>query len=129
MTHQQPSDAGPDFGRQAYHILRLGFIVLPILAGLDKFTNLMVDWSQYLAPFVTDIVPAGVFMTIAGIVEIIAGIGIALKPRLFSYVVSAWLVLIILNLLLTGGYLDIALRDLGLVFGALALGRLSEEYA
>src|SRR5690606_30940074 len=103
------------------------FVVAPIVAGLDKFFNLLVDWEQYLAPFVADIIPAGVFMMIVGVVEIVAGIGGALKTRIFAYVVAAWLVGIIINLLLIPGYFDIALRDLGLALGALALGRLAEE--
>lgn len=113
---------------QAYRILQLGFVAAPILAGLDKFFNILVDWEQYLAPFVGDLIAPGVFMAIVGVVEIVAGIGVALKPRLFAYVVAAWLVGIILNLLLIPGYYDIALRDLGLALGALALGRLSQQF-
>lgn len=118
-----------DPGRQAWALLRIGFVAAPILAGLDKFANLMVDWSQYLAPFVADIIPAGLLMGVVGVVEVAAGIGVAVKPRIFAYVVAAWLGLIIINLLIVGGYLDVALRDLGLLLGALALGRLSEQYA
>lgn len=114
---------------QAYRILHLAFIVAPIVAGLDKFLGLLVDWDQYLAPFIADIFGAGTFMAIVGIIEIVAGIGVAIKPRIFAYVVSAWLVGIIINLLLIPGFYDIALRDLGLALGALALGRLSETYA
>ncbi|HLT48036.1 MAG TPA: hypothetical protein VK002_12455 [Rubricoccaceae bacterium] len=126
-----------DMGRQAYRVLWLGFVVAPILAGLDKFLNVLVPagWEQYLAPVVADIVPASTFMMIVGVVEVVAGIGVALKPRIFAYVVAAWLVGIILNLLLnpatfdgTGWGLDIALRDLGLALGAFALGRLSQVY-
>lgn len=121
--------SNPEYGRQAYTILKFGFTVAPIVAGLDKFTNLLTDWSQYLAPFVTKIIPAGIFMPIVGVVEIGAGILVAVRPRIAGYVVSAWLGLIIINLLLIPGYLDVALRDLGLALAALALGRLSEEYA
>lgn len=115
---------------QAYWVLRLGFIAAPILAGLDKFFYLLTDWSQYAAPIVEQATGGnvGAFMVVVGIVEIAAGIGVAIKPRIFSYVVAAWLVAIILNLLLIPGYFDIALRDLGLALGALALGRLSEVY-
>lgn len=119
--------SGPAY--QAYRILQLGFVAAPIIAGLDKFTNLLTDWEQYLAPFVADAVGAGTFMAIVGVIEIVAGIGVALKPRIFAYVVSAWLLGIIINLLLIPGFYDIALRDLGLALGALALGRLSESYA
>lgn len=127
-TPAQPT-AGTDTGRQAFRILQIGFVVAPILAGLDKFTELLTDWDQYLAPFIADIVGAGTFMAIVGVIEIAAGIGVAIKPRIFAYVVAAWLVGIIINLLLIPGFYDIALRDLGLALGALALGRLSEKYA
>lgn len=120
--------AGGRYARQAYLILKIGFVVAPIVAGLDKFLHLLVDWNQYLAPFIADIIPATVFMSIVGVVEVAAGIGVALKPRIFAYVVAAWLVGIIINLLLIPGYFDIALRDLGLALGALALGRLSQEF-
>lgn len=113
---------------QAYRILQAGFVAAPILAGLDKFFNVLVDWEQYLAPFIGDLIAPGVFMAIVGVVEIIAGIGVALKPRIFAYVVAAWLVGIIVNLLLIPGFYDVALRDLGLALGALALGRLSETF-
>ena len=119
------SDALPAY--QAYRILQLGFIAAPILAGLDKFTNLLVNWEQYLAPFIGNLIAPSLFMGIVGVIEIVAGIGVLLKPRVFAYVVAIWLVGIIFNLLLTG-YYDIALRDLGLALGALALGRLSEQF-
>ena len=115
---------------QAYRILLLGFTVAPIVAGLDKFFNLLVDWTQYLPGVVNNLVGghAHAFMQVVGVIEIVAGIGVALKPRLFSYVVAAWLGGIIVNLLLIPGYFDVALRDFGLSLGALALGRLSAEY-
>lgn len=113
---------------QAYRILQAGFVAAPIIAGLDKFFNVLVNWEQYLAPFVGDLIAPGVFMAIVGVVEIVAGIGVAVKPRIFAYVVAAWLAGIILNLLLIPGYYDVALRDLGLALGALALGRLSQVY-
>lgn len=114
---------------QAFRILQIGFVAAPIIAGLDKFFNILVDWSQYLAPFLGDLFGAQTFMAIVGIVEIAAGIGVAIKPRIFAYVVSAWLTGIIINLLLIPGYFDVALRDLGLALGALALARLSEEFS
>lgn len=122
------SAKGVSTAYQAYRILQIGFVAAPIIAGLDKFFNVLVNWEQYLAPFIGDIIAPGVFMAIAGVVEIIAGIGVAWKPRIFAYVVSAWLLGIILNLLLIPGYYDVALRDLGLSLGALALGRLSQEF-
>ncbi len=114
---------------QAYQILHMGFTAAPILFGLDKFLNLMVDWSIYLAPFVDNIIPANIFMPIVGIVEIIAGLLVFFKPRIGAYVVAAWLLGIIVNLLLIPGFFDVALRDFGLFLGALALARLSETFA
>ncbi|MBK8905947.1 MAG: hypothetical protein IPM53_32510 [Anaerolineaceae bacterium] len=113
---------------QAYRILHIGFTAAPLLFGLDKFLNLMVDWTQYLAPFVANIIPATTFMLIVGVVEIVAGLLVFFKPRIGAYVVAAWLLAIIVNLVLTG-YFDIALRDFGLFLGALALARLSETFA
>src|SRR5690349_16410343 len=118
-------------GHQAYRILHFGFTVAPILAGLDKFFHLLVNWDQYLPGVVANAspIPAHTLMLIVGVIEIVAGIGVALKPRIFAYIVAAWLALIIINLLLIPGYFDVALRDLGLCLGALALGRLSQQYA
>lgn len=113
---------------QAYRILHIGFTMAPIVAGLDKFTNLLADWTQYLAPFIPNIVPASTFMAIVGVVEIIAGLLVFFKPRIGAYVVAAWLVGIIFNLLLVPGYLDVALRDFGLFLGALALARMSTAF-
>jgi hypothetical protein len=113
--------------REAYSLLLFGFVAAPILAGLDKFFHLMVDWDKYVAPFVDTLLGGygAEFMMVAGVVEIVAGIGMWVRPRLFSYIVAAWLGGIILNLLLIPGFFDVALRDLGLLLGALALGRLS----
>lgn len=113
---------------QAYQILRLAFTVAPILAGLDKFFNFLTVWEQYLSS------PFDVFgnphttMMVVGVVEIIAGIGVWLKPKIFSYVVALWILGIIINLLILHNFYDVALRDLGLLLGALALGRLSSQY-
>lgn len=120
-----------DQGYQAFRILQFTFVVAPILAGLDKFFYLLTNWSQYISPFVSGVIynhDRG-FMIIVGLIEIIAGIGIIYKPRIFAYVVSIWLLGIIINLLLSGHYFDIALRDLGLLLAAISLGRLSEKYA
>ena len=115
---------------QAYQILRIGFTVAPIIAGVDKFLGLLVNWDQYLPPVVNNMLGGAghQFMYIVGAIEIVAGIGVLLKPKIFAYVVAAWLVAIIVNLLLIPGYYDVALRDLGLALGALALGRLSATY-
>ena len=126
-TSDAADTASPSY--QAFRILQFGFVAAPIIAGLDKFFNVLVNWEIYLWAPLGDLVGGdATFMAIVGAIEVLAGIGVALKPRIFGYVVSAWLVGIIINLLLTGGYLDIALRDLGLALGALALGRLSETY-
>jgi len=116
---------------QAFWILRFGFTVAPILAGLDKFFHLLVNWDQYLPDVVAKASPVQPhsLMLIVGVIEIVAGIGVALKPRIFAYVVAAWLALIIINLLLIPGYFDVALRDLGLLLAALALGRLSQQFS
>ena len=116
---------------QAFRILHLGFVAAPILAGLDKFFHLLVNWDQYVPGIVARFSPinAHTLMLTAGVIEIVAGIGVALKPRIFAYVVAGWLALIILNLLLIPGYFDVALRDFGLFLAALALGRLSQQFA
>ena len=115
---------------QAYQILRTGFTVAPIVAGLDKFFNLLANWEQYLPPFVNKLVGGHGhgLMLVIGVIEIIAGLGVALKPKVFAYVVSAWLLLIVVNLLMIPGYYDVALRDFGLALGALALARLGREF-
>lgn len=120
-----------DAGRQAFNILRFGFTVAPIVAGADKFLGLLVNWDQYLPPIANKVLGGygHQFMFIVGVIEIVAGIGVFLKPKIFAYVVSAWLLLIIVNLLLIPGFYDVALRDLGLALGALALARLSSVYA
>jgi hypothetical protein len=120
---------------QAYQILHIGFTVAPILAGLDKFFHLLVNWDNYLAPAVNKVLGGHghTFMLIVGVIEIIAGIGVAVRPKIFAYVVAVWLLGIIINLLLIPAsnsmpHYDVALRDLGLCLGALALGRLSMVY-
>jgi hypothetical protein len=114
--------AVPDKARQAFRLLYVGFVVAPILAGLDKFFDVLVDWDKYLAPVVTDVLPvsAHTLMMAVGVVEIAAGVLVALRPRIGGYVVAVWLWAIIVNLLVAGDYFDIALRDFGLSLGALA---------
>ena len=118
------------FGYQAYRILQIGFVVAPILAGVDKFLHLLVDWDKYLPSVVNNLTGGRghQLMLAVGVIEVVAGIGVAVKPRIFAYVVAAWLALIIVNLLLIPGYFDVALRDVGLMLGALALGRLAQEF-
>lgn len=124
-----PASVGRSATYQAYLILYVGYIVLPIVAGADKFFHLLVNWDQYLAPRIAEILPISghTFMLIVGVVEIIAGILVAVWPRIGAYVVALWLWGIIINLLLIPGFYDIALRDFGLSLGALALGRLSRD--
>ncbi|WLQ06678.1 hypothetical protein [Arthrobacter oryzae] len=114
-------------GRQAFVLLRTVFTVAPILFGLDKFTNLLADWTVYLAPVATAVIPlpAQTIMYGVGVVEILAGIAVAVRPRFGSMLVAVWLLGIIVNLLLLGSFFDVALRDFGLLVGALALNRLS----
>ena len=123
--------AVPDRARQAFRILHVGFVVAPVLAGLDKFFDLLVDWDRYLAPVATDLLPvsAHTIMLVVGVVEIAAGVLVALRPRIGGYVVAAWLWAIIVNLLVLGDFFDVALRDFGLSLGALALARLAEAFA
>lgn len=112
---------------QAFVLLRTIFTVAPIVFGLDKFTNLLTDWTHYLAPLATDLIPVepAVFMYAVGVVEIAAGVLVALRPRIGSVVVALWLLGIIVNLLVLPGFFDVALRDFGLLVGALALNRLA----
>lgn len=120
-----------DFAQQAFRILQFVFVVAPILAGLDKFFYMLANWSGYISPYALNIIGGHdrAFMAIVGIVEIIAGIGVIFKPKIFSYIIALWLLLIIINLLMLGMYYDIALRDLGLLLSAVALGKLSQKYA
>lgn len=125
-----PATSQGNVAYQAYRILQIGFVAAPILAGIDKFTDKLANWDQYLAPQLRNGLgdKTHLFMMIVGVIEIVAGMGIAIKPKIFAYVVAAWLVGIIVNLLLNGTYFDIALRDLGLCLAALALGRLAHAY-
>jgi hypothetical protein len=116
--------------RQAYHILHWGFVAAPTIAGIDKFTHLLTNWDQYLAGAVEKILPFSghTFMLLVGVVEILAGLLVAVKPKIGAWVVAAWLFGIIVNLLLVSGFYDIALRDFGLMLAAIALARLSVTY-
>ena len=120
-THRTP---GAD---RAFLLLRSVFTIAPIAFGLDKFAELLTDWEQYLAPWVDDLVPgtAHEAMLAVGVIEVVAGIAVAVAPRFGALLVAGWLGGIILNLLLVGGYGDIAFRDFGLMLGALTLARLA----
>lgn len=114
---------------QAWWILRLTFGLVPIVAGLDKFTNLLTNWEQYLSPSIPALIHLSpvAFMHLVGVIEILAG-ALVLSPLVgyASYVVMAWLVAIALNLLVQGKFFDIAVRDLVLAIAAYSLARLTE---
>ncbi|MGE2692875.1 DoxX family membrane protein [Mycolicibacterium pulveris] len=122
----------PAYG--AFALLRVGFTVLPIVMGLDKFFNLLTtspaNWEGYLAGWIADLSPLSPAHTMAvvGVIEIVAGIAVAIKPRYAAYVVAAWLAGIIINLLTFSGFYDVALRDFGLLLAALTLARLASVY-
>jgi len=115
---------------QAYAVLRTAFTVAPIVFGLDKFTNLLVQWDRYLAPVLSDPLPVTPHqaMYAVGVIEVVAGVVVLLHPRLGAFVVAAWLAGIIVNLLLIPGYYDVALRDFGLLLAAVALQRLATRF-
>ena len=117
-------------GYQAFMMLRLAFTVAPIAFGADKFANVMVHWPKYLAPWINDIVPgtAQQAMYAVGVIEIVAGLVVLVKPRYGAWLVAAWLGGIVINLLTYSGFYDIALRDFGLMLGALTLARLAWAY-
>jgi hypothetical protein len=126
------TDLRDDPAAQAFALLRIVFTVAPILFGLDKFVGVLTDdWTRYLSSEFNSLIPgsAATAMDIVGLVEIAAGVLVFVAPRLGGYVVAAWLGGIILNLLLVGGYGDIALRDFGLLLGALTLTRLASAHA
>ena len=112
---------------QAFALLRIGFTAAPILFGLDKFLDWLVDWRIYLAPELDDLIPGSAHqaMLAIGIVEILAGLVVALRPKWGGYLVAAWLAGIIVDLLVLGDHYDVALRDFGLLLGALTLARLA----
>jgi hypothetical protein len=115
---------------QAFTLLRVGFTVAPILFGLDKFLNWLVDWPTYLAPRVDGWIPGNAHqaMLAVGVIEIVAGLVVAVRPRFGGYLVAIWLAGIIVNLLILGDFYDVALRDFGLLIGAVALARLATAY-
>ena len=116
---------------QAFALLRVGFTVVPILFGIDKFLNWLVDWDHYLAPRIDDVLPGNAHqvMLVVGVIEIVAGLVVAVRPRFGGYLVAAWLGGIIVNLLIHADHYDVALRDFGLLIAALALARLACAFA
>jgi hypothetical protein len=125
------SRLGRDGAHDAFLLLRTVFTVAPILFGLDKFAQVMTHWDKYLAPWINDLVPgdAHTAMLLVGVIEVVAGVLVALAPRWGGYVVALWLAGIIVDLLTLGGYGDVALRDFGLLVSALALARLASSSA
>ena len=131
VTPRRPASAPlTDPAVQAFTLLRVGFTVAPILFGLDKLLDWLVDWRIYLAPEINDLVPGNAHqaMLVVGVIEIVAGLVVALRPRFGGYLVAAWLGGIIVNLLLQADFYDIALRDFGLLIGAVALARLATAF-
>lgn len=122
-SYANPSHTATNRVERVATILRWTYGLVPIAAGADKFTHLLTDWDQYLAPVVADIIPfsTGTFMSIVGIIEIIAGIVVLIRPKLGSLIVALWLVGIAINLPLTGQYFDVAVRDLVMAIGACSL--------
>ncbi len=114
--------------RSVFNILKLTFGIVPIVAGLDKFTNLLTNWENYLHPGLASMLPFAphTFMMIVGVIEIIAGIIVFAKPAIGGYIVMAWVTLIALTLLASGNYLDVAVRDLVMAIGAFSLARLAK---
>jgi hypothetical protein len=125
------STTAVDPGRQAFLLLRTVFTVAPIVFGLDKFANVLTYWPGYLAPWIDDLVPgtAQQAMYAVGVVEVVAGVLVAVAPRFGGWLVAGWLAGIIVDLLTVPGFYDVALRDVGLLVGAVALARLAVRYA
>lgn len=126
VLHRARSE--PAYG--AYLLMRIGFTVLPLWFGADKFANVLTDWTHYLAPWIVALIPfsAHTAMLVVGVIEMVAGLAVAIKPRYAAYIVAAWLAGIIVNLLSYSGFYDIALRDFGLLVAALTLARLAAAY-
>jgi hypothetical protein len=126
-THRGVDARRSDPTFQAFALLRVGFVVAPILFGIDKFLNWLVEWDHYLAPRIDDILPGNAHqvMLAVGVIEIVAGVIVAVRPHFGGYLVAAWLGGIIVNLLIHADHYDVALRDFGLLIAALALARLA----
>ena len=116
--------------KSIYNLLKYVFVIVPIVAGIDKFTNFLTDWSHYINPMIGDLLPFSgeTFMMIVGVIEIAAGILVFLKPKIGGLVVSAWLVLIALSLLIGWTYADVAVRDLVMAISAFSMAKLALIY-
>ncbi|MCY1538292.1 hypothetical protein D9M68_738250 [compost metagenome] len=114
--------------KPTFNLLKLTFGIVPIVAGLDKFTNILTKWEQYINPDLVDMLPfsAHTFMMVVGVIEIVAGIIVLIRPKIGGLIVSAWLTLIALTLLASGSFLDVAVRDLVMAIGAFAITRLAK---
>jgi hypothetical protein len=113
---------------KAFQILHFGYTVAPLIAGLDKYFDKLTDWDKYLAPVIASRIPAHTFMLAVGAIEIVAALIVLFKPRIGAFIVAAWLLGIVVNLLIYPGFFDVALRDFGLALGALSLGFLSADH-
>jgi hypothetical protein len=113
---------------QTFRLLKFTFVIVPVVAGIDKFSNLLTQWEQYLNPSIVSLLPfsAAVFMMIVGVIEIIAGLIVLKKPEIGGYIVAAWLTLIALTLMLGFNYVDVAIRDLVMAVSAFAMAKISK---
>ena len=133
---REPTLTGPGVSRaenpayQAFWLLRIGFTLAPVLFGLDKFAHVLVDWDRYLAPELVDLLPGNArqVMYAVGVIEVVAGLAVAVRPRFGGYLVAGWLAALIANLLLRADFYDVALRDFGILLAALVLARLASVY-
>ena len=116
--------------KPTFNLLSLTFGIVPVVAGLDKFTNILTHWENYMHPGIARMIPFSqhTFMMIVGVIEIIAGISVLVKPAIGGYIVAAWLAVISLTLLASGNYLDVAVRDLVMAIGAFSLARIAKLY-
>lgn len=117
--------------KQTFNLLKYTFVIVPIVAGADKFTNLLAHWEQYINPSMASMLPfsAATFMMIVGVIEIVAGFIVLKKPEIGGYIVAAWLTIIALTLLLGFNYVDVAVRDLVMAVAAFSMARLSKIVA
>ena len=129
-SEAHPHSVARDPAQRAYQLLHWGLVLVPMVAGVDKFFQWLTDWDQYLAPAVERALPfsAQTFMRITGVAELCAAVIVAVWPRIGGYVVAAWLTGIVVDLLLARGWYDIVLRDVGLIVAALALSWLAKAY-
>lgn len=117
--------------KQTFNLLKYTFVIVPIVAGADKFTNLLTQWDQYLNPALAGFLPfsASAFMMVVGVIEIVAGVIVLKKPDIGGYIVAAWLTLIALTLLVGFDYADVAVRDLVMAIAALSMARIAKSIA